>query len=344
METIMKNLTIIDPSVPQWKGNLHMHTNRSYDCDVDYREALKMYKAKGYHFCLVSDHEVYWDSTEMDDPDFCVLSGMESAFNPNPVREYLLNYKRAAYMHFNIIKDVTMKDQPSAFHHDQALMRPLDFGLDSWNEHVAWLREQGHIVMLNHPSWSHLPPELMLGIHGCFAFEIYNTSSVLEVGSNSDEERWDYCLQRGKKIYAAAGDDTHTYEGVGVCGGAFNMVSAPELNAASLIAALKVGSFYPSTGPVFHEMRVEGGQLYLRFSPAKALRIVAAKDFGIGKAMDNGEPFTEFTWKIDESLNYFRVTITDPCGGIAWSQPVMLAQLNEEPKWAMPKIRPIYHV
>ena len=341
----MKDITIIDPNIPQWKGNLHMHTNRSYDCDFDYHDAIRMYREKGFHFCLISDHEVYWDSTELDSKDFCVLSGMETAFNPSQARNYLVNRSDETSMHFNIIKDVTRTDAPKGFTHDQGMMRPVDYGLDSWNRHVQWMRDRGHIVMLNHPSWSILSPELMMGIHGCFAFEIYNTSSVLQCGCNDDEENWDYCLKRGKFIYAAAGDDTHEYVGAGVCGHSFNMVSAPELNAASLVTALKAGHFYPSTGPVIYEMRIVNGELYLRFSPARSLRIIGCLDHATGYARDNGETFTEFSWKIDEKLRYFRVTITDPNGGIAWSQPVMMADLNDEPRFVSTyKIRPIYKV
>ena len=344
----MKDIMIIDPAVPQWKGNLHIHTSRSYDSDCDYHDALRMYKEKGFHFCLVSDHEVYWDSPEMNEKDFCVLSGMETAFNPSAARNYLVNRTDETSMHFNIIKDVTRTDAPKGFSHDQALMRPVCYGLDSWNEHVQWMRDRGHIVMLNHPCWSRLTPELMMGIHGCFAFEIFNTSSILEDGCHADEAIWDYCLKNGKLIYAAAGDDTHGYAGEGVCGYSFNMVSAPELNAASLVTALKAGHFYPSTGPVIYEMRIQDGELYMRFSPVKSLHVVTLPGHGISRATENGETFTEFSLKIPEmslrTIRYFRVNLRDLEGGIAWTQPVMIADLYDEPRFSAPKIRPIYHI
>ena len=330
----MKNIVIIDPAVPQWKGNLHMHTNRSPDCHTDYHDALNQYKAQGYHFCLVSDHEKYWDSPEMDSKDFCVLSGVESAFWRNQTRDYMLTKHDVTSMHLNMIKDVTVTDAEPGYAHDQILPRPMDYGLDSWNDYIQMLRDKGHIVMLNHPNWSRLAPEMMLGIRGCFAFEIYNTSSILEVGCNDDEEIWDYCLNRGKFIYAAAGDDTHLYAGEGVCcGGGFNMVSAKELNAASLVTAMKAGQFYPSTGPVIHEMRVEDGTLYMRFSPAQSVRVIGGPGFGTGKAVPKGDTFTEYTWKVKDGLRFFRVTVTDPTGGIAWTQPVMMADLMDEPKF-----------
>lgn len=311
-----------------------MHTNRSTDCVTHFRDALNEYKTRGYHFCLVSDHECYWDSKEMDTENFCVLSGVEIAINRNPKRSYILDECLAIRMHFNLIKDVTALASEPSFTHGQILQRPVDFGLDSWNECVDLYRKKGHLVMLNHPNWSRLSPEMMLGIQGCFAFEIFNTSSILEVGCNSDDEIWDYCLARGKHIYAAAGDDTHLYGQSGACCGvAFNNVSAQKLCETELVAALKNGNFYPSTGPTIHDMRVSDGVLRMRFSPAQTVRVIGAPGFGKGKTVRPGQALTEFSWKVNETLKYFRVCVLDGQGGKAWSQPVFLETLMNEARW-----------
>ena len=54
----MINCVIVDGSVPQYKGNFHMHTGRSWDCTIPYSEALAEYRQRGYDFCAVTDHEV----------------------------------------------------------------------------------------------------------------------------------------------------------------------------------------------------------------------------------------------------------------------------------------------
>ena len=66
----MKDRKIIDRQITQYKGNFHMHTQRSWDCEVPPAVALQEYRDKGYNFCAVTDHEVYWDSAELDSADF----------------------------------------------------------------------------------------------------------------------------------------------------------------------------------------------------------------------------------------------------------------------------------
>lgn len=322
----MKDIVLIDSAVPQWKGNLHMHTTLS-DGKADPSTAVEEYRQKGYHFCLISDHNVYWDSPELDRENFCVLSGTEVAFDRHPQRPYLIDHRTTTSMHLNLIKTGR-----SPYQHKEILPRPMDFGLDSWNQAVLDYQKENHLVMLNHPNWSRLAPEWMLAFHGCFAVEIFNTASW-QGGCLSDEAIWDYCLVRGKRIWATANDDTHVYGEQGACcGQAFNMVTAPELTASSLTNALKAGRFYPSTGPVIHDMRIENGELRIRFSPVRSVRVTGGTAFGTGRTAKAGETLETFAWKIKEQLQYFRVTLTDERGFSAWTQPVFLEDLLEEPR------------
>ena len=52
----MKDRIIIDREVSQYKGNFHLHTNRSWDGTVSPQEALQAYRDRGYDFCAVTDH------------------------------------------------------------------------------------------------------------------------------------------------------------------------------------------------------------------------------------------------------------------------------------------------
>lgn len=73
----MKNLVIIDKADIQYKGNLHLHTNRSRDCKYPYLEVFQELKDKGCNFTLVSDHEIYGDSIEGHTDTFVTLPGTE---------------------------------------------------------------------------------------------------------------------------------------------------------------------------------------------------------------------------------------------------------------------------
>ena len=63
----MKKLILIDPDKMQLKGNVHMHTKRS-DGKLPPETVARMYCEAGSHFIMISDHEIYWNSTELDKP------------------------------------------------------------------------------------------------------------------------------------------------------------------------------------------------------------------------------------------------------------------------------------
>lgn len=339
----MKDCVIIDKSVPQYKGNFHMHTARSWDSTVSVQDALCEYYDKGFQFCALTDHEVYWDSTEYDREDFLVLSGVESAFILGETQpDWLLERSKFKSLHINLLHDMTKGE--NGFLHDQVLKRPIDYGIDSWNQYIEYCKEKNQIVIINHPDWSRLDPEIMLGIQGAFAFEIWNSGAVNDCGGDTDEYRWDYCLSRGKRLWALTGDDTHKYgTDYRACGAAFTMVYTDSFTKEGLIQAMKQGHFYPSSGPKIYDMRVADDVLYMDFDPAAKVRIVGADYLAKGFVPAPGETICHIEWKIKENLKYFRVEIHSPDGKIAWSQPIFpgawdraAVALREDPHTPLP--------
>jgi hypothetical protein len=320
----MKDIALIDSAKRQFKGQLHLHTFRSPDCTVDYHHVLDEYKAKGFDFCLMTDHEVYWDSTECDSSTFLVLSGVENAFLPNPKHVFSLDYAKKKQMHFNLVKDVTV-ECGNWFKHDETLVRPVDYGVDSWNEQIRFYHAHDQLVMFNHPSWSRVEADMMLATCGCTAFEVWNNASIKSTGVCSDEVVWDYCLSRGKRIRAIATDDAHLYgDGNIECGGGFTMVLSDDFSKRGLVGALKHGDFYPSTGPRILDMRIVGGCLQLRCSPAASIHIISSNGICTTFQSDEGTTLDCAQWSIDTALDYFRVELHAPDGGRAWSQPVFV--------------------
>ena len=318
----MKDRVIIDRQTAQYKGNFHMHTQRSWDCEVPYAVALQEYRDKGYDFCAVTDHEVYWDSAEQDSADFITLPGMESAFlSDEELPRWLLDRDTCTALHINLLWDMTAG--PNGFYHDEVRMRPRDLGLDSWNRYIDFCRSQNQLVIINHPGWSRMTPEIFMGIHGAFAFEIWNNGCVVEAGCDADTALWDYCLNRGKRILALTGDDTHRYgPDYHTCGGGFTMVQADDFSRSGLVKAIKAGKFYPSTGPKIHDMRIVNNVLYMEFDPAAVVRIVTYDPRGKGFVAPEGSTLSHIEWPIKEGIKFFRVEIHDGKGGVAWSQPV----------------------
>ncbi len=305
-----------------------MHTCRSWDSVFPYGEALQEYYDKGYQFCVVTDHEVYWDSTECDRPDFIALSGVESAFVlPEDKPYWIMDKERFRSLHINLINDET-KGRPG-FLHDQVLRRPIDYGISAWNRYIQYCRDKNQLVIINHPDWSRLDPEIFLAINGAFAFEIINTGDI-NGGGDTDEYLWDYALSRGKRILALTGDDTHRYgPNENVCGGAFTMLSAKEFSRKGLVQAIKEGTFYPSKGPRIHDMRVVNDTLHMEFDDAVCVKVVARDTMGKGFVPVGGKKINTIDWEIKKTLKYFRVEIIDERGKKAWSQPVFLNDWDE---------------
>lgn len=334
----MKNVVFIDRAVAQWKGNLHLHTSRSHDSKYHYLDVFDELKSKGYHFCAVTDHEIYWDSEEGHTDTFITLPGVETILKTNVVREWNVDLRRK-FVHINAIKDVTREcDKP--FRHDERMLRCYDQGLDCMNEYIRYLvEERGQIVQMNHPDWSHMEPEVLMATQNIFAFEVFNSGSMRYAGGQVDDWRWDYCLERGRKLRATAADDSHSYGPDHIeCGVGFTMVSTDDFSRYGIVKALKEGNFYASTGPKIYDMRVEDGVLKMDFSDARFAQIVG---FGYSSHYSGnrgrsfgalpGEVLNHIEWKVSEKLNYFRVRIVDHQGEVAWSQAVFVDELIEHP-------------
>ena len=100
------------------------------------------------------------------------------------------------------------------------------------------------------------------------AVEIYNHSCVLSAARGSGIAIADYLLNEGKKISFTATDDSH-FE-LPDWGGGWVMVAAAELSQNALVAALKAGHHYASTGADFTDLQIDDGVLTVTSSPVDA--------------------------------------------------------------------------
>jgi len=331
----MKKLVLIDPNKHQLKGNIHMHTTRS-DGKLSPAEAADRYREAGYDFIMMSDHEIYWNSTELDRPDFLVLGGTESAIEMNLDYRWIIDYRSAKnptervqhkHMHYCCIKDESIPDVGQYFGHDEPVPRQLDRGIDSWNARVNLMREKGNLVVINHPHWSRLDPEMLLASQNITAFEVWNSGDAVHCGGRWDEDIWDYCLTRGKKLLAVAADDIHACTTDFAAG--FTVVQADEFSKAGIATGFKNGTFYASNAPLVHEMVIEDGVLRMRCTPARHIQIVGYDRDGFDFRNVDGTLIDEIEWPINTAMRYFRVVIIDEQGRRAWCQPVFIEELKD---------------
>lgn len=72
----------ISPDLPQFKANLHSHSNLS-DGRLTPEDMVKAYKARGYSILAITDHEAPYDHTDLSTPDFLMLTGYEAYIRPS---------------------------------------------------------------------------------------------------------------------------------------------------------------------------------------------------------------------------------------------------------------------
>lgn len=320
----MKNIVLLDSAKPMFKGNLHLHTTWS-DGAQPAAEVVEAFKAKGYHFLSISDHDRYARTGEFDSENFITLPGMERG-GLNPVED-----KNPGY-HFGVLDDPTVEPERERFGHLQAFEVPIPWeGDHSPQALIDEMRAHGNLVVFNHPEWHLTRFEDMVNYDGFFAIEIYNHATEWSTTSSYGAAYWDHALQNGKRVYGIAADDSHIHDdswAVPEYGGGWIQVQAESLTHAGIVRGLKEGRFYSSTGPEVYDLRVEDGELKVRCSPCKFIMFKAFPQRGPFKGnFESGKPLTEASMAIEPDMTYIRVECVDFEGKVAWTNPVFVADL-----------------
>ena len=112
----------------------------------------------------------------------------------------------------------------------------------------------------------------MGGLRGLVGLEVWNAGCELEVGRGDSSLHWDEALERGRNLFALATDDSHHpgYDS----GFAWTMVRAEEKSQEAVLAALRTGSFYGSTGPEITSVELADDVVTVRCSPAASVTLV----------------------------------------------------------------------
>ena len=75
-------MQFISPDLPQFKANLHSHSNLS-DGSLSPEAMAQAYKEQGYSVLAITDHEAPYDHTDLSTPDFLMLTGYEAYIRPS---------------------------------------------------------------------------------------------------------------------------------------------------------------------------------------------------------------------------------------------------------------------
>lgn len=293
-----------------WRGNLHTHTTAS-DGNHTTDEIVGAYRGAGYDFLSITDHfraqfgYPLTDASGYDGPGFITIRGAELH----------AGWTRAGELWHMLA--VGLPEGFAAPHQGEEVASLVDRALDG-----------GAFVAAAHPALQGVTPEEILKVGPIHAVETWNANGAYYDRSDS----WyvlDQLLSRGSRCFALATDDAHSLEDRYWRRG-WVQVKAQDLTPTAIVAALKSGSYYSSTGPSIEDIRLDvaGRQLTVTCSPVER---IAVTSIGMQFVGVEGTALTQGVLDLD-SLHpggnvgpFVRVTLCDHEGGRAWSNPIWIA-------------------
>jgi hypothetical protein len=320
----MLDVSVFNPNLPFFKGNIHCHSTLS-DGKKSREALVRDYRARGYHFLCISDHDSYVDSPELNREDFILLPGLEWGVD-------MIQGDRAVKTHHvNALAGtremIAGAVRPVFKQHERTPKR--EFGdAEIPREMGEYLRERGLFCIYNHPCWSMVSPADMGTLEGYTAIEIYNHGSEVEQRTGGSPVFWDILLRGGRKIFAAAVDDNHNkYPDDSIYSdsyGGWICVNAARLTHEDIVSAILAGRYYSSAGPVVKHYGVRGGEVFVECSPVKEINFVTDL-IGQGQCRRSGDSrdsLTSAAYTLLGTEGYARIECVDQYGKTAWTNPL----------------------
>ena len=294
-----------------FRGNLHCHSNRS-DGLREPEAVAGAYRDAGYDFICLSDHfevDYGWQVTDtrpLRDESFTTILGAELSSASWEERECY--WVTAAGM-------------------------PLDFEAPPESDHAEAIRRAaglGAFVIMLHPGLNNLPlavADSLPSLDAVHAVEIYNhhLATVTNPDGAYGAYMLDGLLEGGRWLLVNAGDDAHFDDPKDRFGG-WVEVHCARLDPDALLRSLKAGRYYSTQEPSFRELLRDGERLRVETSEAYAITLTGGGDrwqSGQERTAENGEPLREADFDLTPFRgSYCRVTVVDPEGRRAWSNPI----------------------
>ncbi len=293
------------------KGNTHTHTTNS-DGDSAPEVVVDWYKSHGYQFLFITDHGKVTDPTPLDKAgdDFILIGGEESAVKgaKKPIHGCALGITRT-------IPYTDVAATPA-----KSIVKMVDE-----------IRQAGGVPQVNHPNfvWSFGYAELK-GLRGPYLLEVFNGHpSVHNSGSESHlsvEQTWDMLLSDGVTVYATATDDAHNLKEMAANkanpGRGWIYVRVTSLTADNVLAALRSGDFYASTGVELADYAFDGKTMTVRVKPKDGVRYWIRFVGKYGRILQETAG-TEASYTVTaraDANDYVRCKVIASDNTVAWTQ------------------------
>ncbi len=274
------------------RGNLHTHTSPASGCGrVSLEETLEMYTREGYDFLSITDH---WVLTEASHNKMVLIPGIE--WNTPD-----------GGGHTNIIAC-----------DDSILLPHLQTRCQQELLDDLWAR--GALTTLNHPDWQlrpHYRREELEALSNFDGIEIYNGACQGAHGSPLSTDKWDYLLTKGKRVLGFAADDFHD---PGHLAQGWIVARVEERTPESVMAAVKSGNFYSSSGVELTDIRREGNLITVESINGEEIQVIADHGIVCRKIRDRAVSVDVSGW----NTKYVRFAIYGYGSEMAWTQPFFL--------------------
>jgi predicted metal-dependent phosphoesterase TrpH len=261
------------------KGSTHVHALPSGDSTTPIADVIRWYESHGYDFIALTDHnrvsEVDADTTgkvavRAPATGLIVLAGAE--LTHNPARCLPMDPETKCRIHVNAL-GVTARPAGKI----EWAERQSEQRIDQFGKALRIAAELGGIAQLNHPQWKwNMSADLLieLGRRGLGLIEVANVQfeewNAGDATRPSVEALWDAALSAGLTMYGIATDDAHDYDdehGEYPAGGGWVMVDSVR-DPVAILAALKNGRFFASTGVELARVAVENDHLVIDVAPS----------------------------------------------------------------------------
>jgi hypothetical protein len=301
------------PAGGRWyRGNTHAHTLNS-DGDSSPDEVVRWYREQGYHFLVLSDHNVLTHVDALNalhglDDRFLVIRGEEvsSRFEGKPLHVNGLDVNR-----------VVPEQQGSS------VVEVLQKAVDG-------IRTANGVPHVNHPNfgWAITADELA-AVRNTRLFEVFNghpqVNNLGGGGAPGLEEVWDRILTSGKLLYGLAVDDAHVFKRPWDTraprpGGGWVVVRAARLEPRALLEALERDEFYATTGVELDDYQATPARLTVTVKTTTWSRYRVQFIGRQGRVLAE-RTMSPAVYEIKGDEGYVRAKVIESNGAVAWLQP-----------------------
>ncbi len=321
------------PEGNAYKANLHCHSTLS-DGRLTPAELKDAYKAQGYSVLCITDHELLIDHSDLNDPDFLMLTGYEISINDDPAKVGG-DWSRLKVCHINLFSPRPDYTKYVCYHpdcyndHMRESLRMEDVPEESYtrvyspaciSDIVRIAHEAGFLAAYNHPTWSLETAAEYTRYKGFDMMEIVNAGCYLDGLDETNNHAYDEMLRAGRRLAASATDDNHNAHafdtGLTDSFGGWVWIKAPSLAYDAIWEALRYGDFYASTGgPEISVLEAEGDTVRIVCSGARQIQMSTAGRTAACRRPRPGAPLlTEETFQLTGSEGYIRFELTGPDG------------------------------